>query len=265
MSGLPSSPPAVAGRGLWWVEFDRPWIPQWGIRFHLALDGLSLLLLLLVHILGMIAVAASWDSIHDRVGFFHLNLLWVLAALVGVFLALDLVLFYVFWEMMLLPLYFMIGIWGHEHRIRATLKFFVFTQSSGLLMLLSILGLYFIHGHNTGVYTFEYLALLGTSMSSSASMWLMLGFFVAFAVKLSVVPVHTWLPDAHTEAPTAGSVILAGLVLKAGAYGLLRFAVPLFPDAAMDFAPVAMVLGAVGIVHGAVLAFAQDDLKRLVA
>jgi NADH-quinone oxidoreductase subunit M len=265
MSGLSALPPAIAGPGSWWVEFSQPWIPRWGVSVHLAMDGLSFLLVLLVHILGMLAVAASWNGIQDRVGFFHLNLLWVLAALVGAFLALDLVLFYIFWEMMLLPLYFLIGIWGHENRIRATLKFFLFTQSSSLLMLLSILGLYFIHGHNTGTYTFDYLALLGTTMAPSTAMWLMLGFFVAFAVKLSVVPVHTWLPDAHTEAPTAGSVILAGLVLKAGAYGLLRFAVPLFPEAAMTLAPVARVLGAVGIVYGAVLAFAQSDLKRLVA
>ena len=261
VSGLPSLPQ----HGSWLIEFSRPWIPQLGISFHLAMDGLSFLMILLVHFLGLAAVVASWSGIQDRVGFFHLNLLWVLAALVGVFLALDLVLFYVFWEMMLVPLYFLIGIWGHENRIYASLKFFVFTQSSGLLMLLSILGLYFIHGRNTGVYTFGYLELLGTAMNPSTAMWLMLGFFVAFAVKLSAVPVHTWLPDAHTEAPTAGSVILAGLVVKAGAYGLLRFAVPLFPKAALDLAPVAMVLGAVGILYGAVLAFAQTDLKRLVA
>jgi len=261
MPGLPSIP----GRGSWLMEFSQPWIPQLGISFHLAMDGLSLLMILLVHFLGMIAVAASWGGIEDRVGFFHLNLLWILAALVGVFMALDLVLFYVFWELMLVPLYLLIGIWGHENRIYASLKFFLFTQSSGLLMLLSILGLYFVHGRNTGVYTFDYLALMGTSMAPSTAMWLMLGFFVAFAVKLSTVPVHTWLPDAHTEAPTAGSVILAGLVLKAGAYGLLRFTVPLFPEAALGFSPVARVLGAVGIVYGAVLAFAQTDLKRLVA
>jgi NADH-quinone oxidoreductase subunit M len=261
LSGLPSLPE----HGSWLYEFSQPWIPQLGIRFHLAMDGLSFLLILLVHFLGMIAVVASWSGIQDRVGFFHLNLLWVLAALVGVFLALDLVLFYGFWEMMLVPLTFLIGIWGHENRVYASLKFFLFTQFSGLLMLLSILGLYFVHGRTTGVYTFDYLELLGTSMAPSTAMWLMLGFFIAFAVKLSVVPVHTWLPDAHTEAPTAGSVILAGLVLKAGAYGLLRFTVPLFPGAALDFAPVAMVLGAVGILYGAVLAFAQTDLKRLVA
>jgi NADH-quinone oxidoreductase subunit M len=249
----------------WFLDFTWPWIPQLGFGIHLALDGLSYLLLLLVDFLGIVAVACSWNGIQERVGFFHFNLLWILAALTGVFLALDLILFYFFWEAMLVPLYFLIGIWGHEHRTYAAVKFFIFTQGGGLLMLLSILGLYFVHGQATGMYTFDYLQLLGTPMSPGAGVWLMLGFFTAFAVKLAAVPVHTWLPDAHTEAPTAGSVILAGLLLKAGAYGMLRFLVPLFPDAAFRFAPVAMVLGGVGIVYGAILTFAQTDLKRLVA
>jgi NADH-quinone oxidoreductase subunit M len=255
----------LSSGGPWLVEVDRPWIPQLGIALRLRMDGLSLLLVALVMFLGIMAVAASWTSIEERVGFFHFNLLWVLAALTGVFVALDLILFYVFWEIMLVPLYFLIGIWGHENRVYATLKFFLFTQASGLLMLLAILGLYIAHGQSTGVYTFDYFQLLGTSIAPGLAMWLMLGFFVAFAVKLSAFPVHTWLPDAHTEAPTAGSVILAGLVLKAGGYGMLRFVVPLFPGAALNFAPVAMILGVIGIVYGAVLAFAQTDLKRLVA
>jgi NADH-quinone oxidoreductase subunit M len=251
--------------GAWLMQVDVAWIPQLGIRFHLAVDGLSLLLLLLSDLLGIMAVAASWRGIEQRVGFFHLNLLWILAALVGVFLALDLFLFYFFWEMMLVPLYFLIGIWGHERRVYATLKFFLFTQASGLLMLLGILGLYFVHGQNTGSYTFSYLELLGTSLPPAAGMLLMLGFFAAFAVKLPAVPFHTWLPDAHTEAPTAGSVILAGLILKAGAYGFLRLLMPLFPEAASQFAPIAMILGVLGILYGALLAFGQSDLKRLVA
>jgi NADH-quinone oxidoreductase subunit M len=256
----------AAGRltaGAWLMQVDVAWIPQLGIRFHLAVDGLSLLLL--SDLLGIMAVAASWRGIEERVGFFHLNLLWILAALAGVFLALDLFLFYFFWEMMLVPLYFLIGIWGHERRIYATLKFFLFTQVSGLLMLLGILGLYFVHGHNTGIYTFSYLELLGTSLPPTLGMLLMLGFFAAFAVKLPAVPFHTWLPDAHTEAPTAGSVILAGLILKAGAYGFLRLLMPLFPEATTQFAPIAMILGVLGILYGALLAFGQTDLKRLVA
>jgi NADH-quinone oxidoreductase subunit M len=255
----------LADRGQWLVEFNQPWISELGIRFYLGVDGLSLLMLLLVNFLGIMAVIASWIGIQEHVGFFHFNLMWISSALVGVFMAVDLFVFYFFWEMMLVPLYFLIGIWGHERRIFATLKFFIFTQASSLLMLVAILGLYFIHGRNTGTYTFDYTQLLGTSMSGTTAFWLMMGFFAAFAVKLAVVPVHTWLPDAHTEAPTAGSVDLAGLVLKVGAYGMIRFLIPLFPKASLDFANVAMALGVIGILYGAILAFAQTDLKRLVA
>jgi NADH-quinone oxidoreductase subunit M len=249
----------------WLMEYNVPWIPQLGIHFHLALDGLGLILIMLTNFLGIIAVGASWNEIQERVGFFHATLLWVVASLTGVFLAVDLFLFYFFWELMLVPLYFLIGIWGHERREYATLKFFIYTQFAGLLMLLSILGLYFVHGRTTGVYTFDYQQLLGTVMSTTTAFWLMLGFFVAFAVKLPAFPFHTWLPDAHTEAPTAGSVDLAGLVLKVGAFGFLRFLIPLFPEAAFRIAPWAMTLGVIGILYGALLAFAQTDLKRLVA
>jgi NADH-quinone oxidoreductase subunit M len=229
------------------------------------MDGLSLLLLMLTFFLGIVSVLVSWTEIQDRAGFFHLNLLWILAGIAGVFLAIDLFLFYFAWELMLVPMYFLIALWGHERRHYASLKFFLFTQLSGLLMLIAILALYFAHHAATGVFTFEYEQLLGTPLSSTAAWWMMLGFFVAFAVKLPVVPVHTWLPDAHTEAPTAGSVILAGLLLKTGAYGLLRFVVPLFPDAARQFAPIAMILAVIGILYGGLLAFGQTDFKRLVA
>jgi NADH-quinone oxidoreductase subunit M len=249
----------------WIAEADWNWVPSFGIRFHLAVDGLSLLMLMLTFFLGIVSVLASWTEIRDRVGFFHFNLLWVLAGISGVFLAVDLFLFYFSWELMLIPMYFLIVIWGHERRVYAAVKFFLFTQFSGLLMLIAILALYFIHHQATGVYTFEYSELLGTPMSSGVELWIMLGFFVAFAVKLPVVPLHTWLPDAHTEAPTAGSVILAGLLLKTGAYGLIRFVIPLFPHAAHEFTPVALVLGVTGIVYGAVMAYSQTDLKRLVA
>lgn len=249
----------------WLVEMQRDWIPQLGISFHLALDGLSLILVSLTIFLGILAVLCSWTEITERVGFFHLNLLFILSGILGVFLALDLFLFYFFWELMLVPMYFLINIWGHENRVYASYKFFIFTQAGGLLMLLSILGLYFIHGRSTGYYTFDYPLLLGTALSPSVSLWLMLGFFVAFAVKLPMLPFHPWLPDAHTEAPTAGSVILAGLLLKTGAYGLLRFVLPLFPDAVQMVAPAIMGLAVAGILYGAVLAFSQTDLKRLVA
>jgi NADH-quinone oxidoreductase subunit M len=239
----------------WFDEIDWNWMPGFGIHFHLAVDGLSLLMLILTFFLGIIAVLTSWTEIREKVGFFHLNLLWVLAGIAGVFLAMDLFLFYFAWELMLVPMYFLIVIWGHERRVYAGVKFFLFTQCSGLLMLIAILALYFIHHQATGVYTFEYSALLGTPLGSRAELLIMLGFFIAFAVKLPVVPLHTWLPDAHTEAPTAGSVILAGLLLKTGAYGLLRFVVPLFPRAAHEFTPVALALAVIGIIYGAVMAF----------
>jgi NADH-quinone oxidoreductase subunit M len=199
------------------------------------------------------------------VGFFHFNLMWILAGIISVFLAVDLFLFYFAWELMLVPMYFLIAIWGHENRIYAAVKFFIFTQLSGLLMLVAIVALCFLHRRHTGVYSFQLDDLLHTPIAEGTATWLMLGFFVAFAVKLPVFLLHTWLPDAHTEAPTAGSVILAGLLLKTGAYGMIRFVVPLFPGPARDFAPWAMILGVAGILYGAILAFGQTDLKRLVA
>lgn len=254
-----------AGSSKWLVQYRAAWIPQLGIGFHLGADGLSLILIVLTGFLGIMAVASTWTEIQERTGFFHFNLLWCLAGVIGVFTALDLFLFYLFWELMLVPMYFLISIWGHENRHYAAVKFFLFTQMSGLLMLAAILGLYFVHGRATGHYTFDYPALLGTPMASSTADWLLAGFLAAFLVKLPAFFFHPWLPDAHTEAPTAGSIILAGLLLKTGAYGLLRFAVPLFPAAAHAFSTGLMVLGVLGILYGAVLAFAQTDLKRLVA
>ncbi|MHB1179072.1 MAG: NADH-quinone oxidoreductase subunit M [Daejeonella sp.] len=249
----------------WLVQYRSDWIPNFGITFHLAVDGLSLLLLALTFFIGLLAIVCSWTDVKERVGFYHFNLLWILAGICGVFMALDLFLFYFFWEVMLIPMYFLIGIWGSENRVYAAYKFFIFTQASGLLMLLSILGLYFIHASSTGIYTFNYLELLGTAIPEETQYWLMLGFLIAFVVKLPIVPFHSWLPDAHAEAPTAGSLILAGLLLKTGAYGILRFVLPLFPAASEQFAPIAMLLGVIGIVYGALMAFSQTDLKRLVA
>lgn len=249
----------------WITEYYHNWIPAFGISFHLAMDGLSLLMLLLTFFMGILAVLCSWTEIIERVSFYYFNLLWILAGITGVFIAMDLFLFYFFWEVMLIPMYFLIGIWGSANREYAAYKFFIFTQASGLLMFLSILALYFIHGQNTGIYTFDYFDLLGTQVSPTVAFWLMLGFLIAFAVKLPVVPFHSWLPDAHTEAPTAGSLILAGLLLKTGAYGILRFVLPLFPKASIEIAPWAILLGVIGIIYGAILAYSQTDLKRLIA
>ena len=253
----PSSP--------WMIDFQQEWIPSFGISFHLAIDGLSVLLLILTFFLGILAVLCSWKEVTERVGFYHFNLLWILAGISGVFMAMDLFLFYFFWEVMLIPMYFLIGIWGSKNREYAAYKFFIFTQASGLLMFLAILGLYFIHGRASGVYTFNYFELLGMAIPPDIAFWLMMGFMIAFVVKLPVVPFHSWLPDAHSEAPTAGSLILAGLLLKTGAYGILRFVLPLFPEPAKEFAPWAMLLGVIGILYGAMLAYSQTDLKRLIA
>ncbi len=250
---------------IWITQTTVEWIPRFGISFHLALDGLSLLLVALTVFLGFVAVACSWTEITQRVGFFHFNILWTLAGVLGVFLAMDLFLFFFFWEVMIIPMFFLISIWGHENRIYAAVKFFIFTQVSSLLMLASIVMLVIFHYRSSGQYSFDYFDLLGNSLDPQVAFWLMLGFFVAFVVKLPGVPFHTWLPDAHTQAPTAGSVILAGVLLKTGAYGLLRFVVPLFPNAAKEFTPVAMVLGVISIIYAAHMAFAQKDIKRLIA
>jgi NADH-quinone oxidoreductase subunit M len=260
----------ASGAPAWTLEFNRLWIERLGINFHLALDGLSVLMLLLTGGLGLAAVVCSWREIDRHVGFFYLNLLWNLGGVIGVFLAVDMFLFFFFWELMLVPMYFLIALWGHnapdgKGRIYAANKFFIFTQASGLLLLLAILGLVFVNYDATGVLTFSYAALLETPMAPAVEMTLMLGFFLAFAVKLPVFPVHSWLPDAHAQAPTAGSVDLAGVLLKTAGYGLLRFGVPLFPNASVEFAPIAMWLGVFGIFYGAVLACAQTDIKRLVA
>jgi len=255
----------LAAGGPWLEVVQHAWIPGLGISLILAVDGLSLLMIVLTAFIGVMAVLTSWREIDNRVGIHFACLLWVLAGITGVFLALDLFLFYVFWEIMLVPMYFLIGIWGHGNRIYAAIKFFIYTLVGGLLMLVSIIALALAHAGATGTLTFSYVELLGTPLGSTAAMWIMLGFFIAFAVKLPAVPIHNWLPDAHTEAPTAGSLILAALLLKTGAYGLIRFVVPLFPDASAAMAPWALWLGVLGIIYGAILAFAQTNLKRLVA
>ncbi len=256
---------AVMNNESWFINYQLNWIPSFGISFHVALDGLSLVMLLLSFFLGLLAVLCSWNEIKEKSGFYFFNLLFTLAGISGVFVAMDLFLFYFFWEVMLVPMYFLIAIWGDTNRRYASFKFFIFTQAGGLLMLLAILALYFIHGQQSGNYSFDYFSLLNTSFESSTAKWIMSGFLIAFIIKLPVVPFHNWLPDAHSEAPTAGSLILAGLLLKTGAYGIIRFVLTLFPHASAEIAWWAMLFGVIGIVYGAMLAFAQTDLKRLIA
>ena len=269
LAAAPTEPGAtMAGphySGSWLLHLKLAWMPRFGIAFELAMDGLSLLLLVLTLLLGLIAIAASWSEIDFKPGLFQANVVWTLAGVCGVFLAVDLFLFFLFWEVMLIPMYLLIAIWGHENKTYAAMKFFIFTQASGLLMLLAIVVLAWQGLALTGQLSFSYFDLLGLSFDPRLGWWTMLGFFLAFTVKLPAFPFHTWLPDAHTQAPTAGSVLLAGILLKTGAYGLLRFCIPLFPDASQQFAPVAMGLGVAGIIYGAILAFAQSDFKRLVA
>ena len=253
----------------WVAEYSVPWIPSFGISFHLAIDGMSLLMIALTGLLCVAAVACSWNEIQRRVGFFHLNLLWSLGGVIGVFLAIDMFLFFFFWEMMLVPIYFLIAIWGHDvaggkTKEYAATKFFIYTQASGLIMLIGILLLVLFSYANSGVVSFNYNDLLGTPLGG----WeypIMLCFFIGFAVKLPIIPFHGWLPDAHAQAPTAGSVDLAGVLIKTAAYGLIRFVLPLFPAASQEFAPIAITLGTIGIFYGAWLAFMQTDMKRLLA
>lgn len=257
--------PNTGDASTWLMHSERKWIPRFGISFELAMDGLSLMLVVLTLLLGFVAVASSWVEIDFKPGFFQANILWTLAGVIGVFLAVDMFLFFLFWEVMLIPMYLLIAIWGHEKKAYAAMKFFIFTQASGLLMLVSILVLAWQGNVANGSFSFSYFDLMSVNLDGKLGFAVMLGFFVAFTVKLPAFPFHTWLPDAHTQAPTAGSVLLAGILLKTGAYGLIRFAIPLFPEASMQFAPIAMGLGAVGVIYGAILAFAQSDFKRLVA
>jgi len=251
--------------GRWLLYVELPWIERYGVRFSLGMDGISMLLVLLTSFLFMLSVAVSWRVVREKVALFHAMLLLMEAGVLGVFLATDLFLFYLFWEVMLVPMFFLIGIWGHGRRIYSAVKFFIYTVTGSLLMLLAIIGLYVIHGRQTGVYTFALDALSKTPLDPATGMWLFAAFMLGFAVKVPVFPLHNWLPDAHTDAPTAGSVILAGLLLKTGAYGMIRFAFPLFPVAAKACLPVMFAAGIIGIFYASLIAFAQTDMKRLVA
>src|SRR6058998_152902 len=260
---------------LWWTfapaggfQFilDASWIPSWGIRYTVGVDGISLFMVLLTTFLVPLSVLGSYSYITMRERGFYALMLVLTTGMIGVFVALDLFLFYVMWEVMLIPMYFIIGVWGGERRLYAAIKFFVYTFFGSLLMLVAILALVSIVGQRTGVYSFSYTHLT-THIGGLGPLafWLFGAFFLAFAIKVPMFPFHTWLPDAHVEAPTAGSVLLAGVLLKMGTYGLMRFNLPIFPDAAHQWAVLISSLAVVGIIYGALVAMVQPDLKKLVA
>lgn len=245
------------------------WIPTLGVEYHFGIDGISLLLILLTTILSAIAVASSFTAIHERVKEYYVSLLFLQAGMLGVFMSLDLFLFYIFWEIMLVPMYFLIGIWGGGRRLYSAIKFFLYTLFGSLFMLLAILAVYFLNrnpAYGTGEFTFNLLELHKLNLPLwPFQAWLFLAFFLGFAIKVPMFPFHTWLPDAHTDAPTAGSVLLAGVLLKMGTYGFVRFCLPLFPAASQYFVPLVAILSIIGIVYGGLVALAQKDIKRLVA
>ena len=264
LPGLGTFDPNVPGLQL---QERFAWIPSFGVQYALGIDGISIWLVLLTTLLTPIVILSAWDSIGTRVRSFFAFMLLLETGMLGVFLAQDLFLFYIFWEFTLIPMYFLIGIWGGQRRIYATVKFFLYTFAGSIFMLLAIIGLYSQYGQNSfsvpdmardiqsGAFVIE----------RNNARWMFLAFFAAFAIKVPVFPFHSWLPDAHTEAPTAGSVILAGVMLKLGGYGFLRFNLPLFPEASTYFAPAIGVLAVIGIIYGAFLAFSQQDIKKLVA
>ncbi|PYT99186.1 MAG: Fe-S-binding domain-containing protein [Acidobacteria bacterium] len=259
------------GAGKFSFEENVAWIPSIGARYHLGIDGISLLLVMLTTLLGMIAILSSWSAIHQRTKEYYILLLLLQTGMMGVFVALDFFLFYVFWEVMLVPMYFLIGVWGSDRRLYAAIKFFLYTLAGSVVMLLAILALYFYAPVAPGATrTFDVPTLLAAAQNFSdpLKVWLFWGFFFAFAIKVPMFPFHTWLPDAHTEAPTAGSVILAGVLLKMGTYGFIRFSLPLLPaDPAMrsNIIKIVILLSLIGIVYGALVCLMQKDMKRLIA
>jgi len=259
LSGVPSVLPGYL------LMEDTPWIPSFGIRYTLGLDGISLLMVMLTSFIFCVALAVSWNAIKERAVLFLTLMLVMETGIMGVFLSLDLALFYLFWEIMLIPMFFLIGVWGHGRNIYSTIKFFLFTMFGSLLMLLAIISLHLLHAQQSGIATFALHDLLQTQLPLGTQLWLFAAFFLAFAIKFPLFPLHTWLPDAHTDAPTAGSVVLAGLLLKTGSYGLIRFGYPLFPLAAQAFTPLFYTLALIGIFYASLIAFAQEDMKRLIA
>ncbi len=257
----------VPGEGGFQLVEKYRWVNSIGADWHLGVDGISLFLVLLSTLLSVLCIISSWQNITVKIKEYHFFLLVLQGGMIGVFCALDLFLFYVMWEIMLVPIFFLIGVWGGTRRVYASMKFFLFTMAGSMLTMVVILYLY-LHTIDpaTGAYSFNYIYMVQqANFPLNVQMWLFIGFGLAFAIKVPIFPLHTWLPDAHTEAPTAGSVILAGVLLKMGAYGFLRFSLPLLPNASLEFAPMISVLALIGIIYGALVAMVQKDMKRLVA
>ena len=249
-----------------WQFVERhDWIPSIGAQYHLGVDGFSALLILLATLMGFIAILSSWTAITTRVKEYYIFLLVLQSGMIGAFVSLDFLLFFLFWEVMLVPMYFLIGIWGSANRLYSAIKFFLFTLVGSVVMLLGILAVYFYHHEVTGVYSFDITRFHELNMPFDLQWWVFLAFFLGFAVKVPMFPFHTWLPDAHTDAPTAGSVILAAVLLKMGTYGFIRFSLPILPEATRAAVPWVVALCIIGIVYGALVAMAQRDWKRLVA
>src|SRR5213594_3203963 len=262
---------------LWWVfqpaggmqlQVDVPWIPSWGIHYAVGVDGISLFLILLTTFLMPLSILGSYSYITTRERAFYALLLVLTSGMIGVFVALDLFLFYIMWDVMLIPMYFIIGVWGGDSRLYAAIKFFIYTMFGSLLMLVAILALVYLVGQRTGIFSFDYFHLMrNLGDLGPLAFWLFAAFFLAFAIKVPMFPFHTWLPDAHVEAPTAGSVILAGILLKMGTYGFLRFAMPFFPAVALhqNVQLIIVVLSLIGIIYGGLVAMVQPDFKKLIA
>ena len=249
-----------------WQFVERAtWIPSIGAQYFLGVDGLSALMVLLATMFGFIAILSSWTAITERLKEYYIFLLILQTGMIGAFVSLDFLLFFLFWEVMLVPMYFLIGIWGSDRRLYSAIKFFLYTLVGSVIMLLGILALYFYNYNTTGVYSFDITQFQRMNVPYNLQWWVFLAFFLGFAVKVPMFPFHTWLPDAHTDAPTAGSVILAAVLLKMGTYGFVRFSLPILPDATRHFVPMMVTLSIIGIVYGALCAMAQQDWKRLVA
>ncbi len=250
--------------GFQFIDYGH-WLPSLSIMYKVGVDGLSLIMLFMTTLITFVAVPSAWKYIKDRLKLFYALLLLLETAMVGVFVSLDMLLFYIFWEAMLIPMALIIGIWGGKRRIYSAVKFFVYTFAGSIFLLVGMVVLVVIHGQVTGNYTFDIAELTSLKLPLEIQKWLFWAFFIAFAVKVPIFPFHTWLPDAHVEAPTPGSVILAGILLKMGTYGFLRFSLPLFPEAYKLYAPVIFCLGVIAIIYTALVALVQEDVKKIIA